>query len=103
MAEPAAPTGPRPSAAGQVVGLALFALGIFLLATVFVRAYLLFGGFAQALGGSGIADPGQPSLSAILARGGLQVALLFVMGYLSSLLASRGLHLFAISRGVKPD
>ena len=103
MAEPAAPPGAPRSAAGQVIGLVLFALGIIMLVVVFVWAYLLFDAAAQALAETKIADPTQPSLSQLLGAGGLRVGLLFVMGYASSLLASKGLHLFAISRGVKPD
>jgi hypothetical protein len=103
MTEPAAPPGAPPTRAGQVAGLALLALGILLLVAVFVWAYLLFSSLAAALGGSEAAHPGEPSLGALLGAGGLRVGFLFVMGYVSSLLASKGLHLFAISRGVKPE
>jgi len=100
----AAPPQPSPrSAAGQAVGLVLFGIGIFMLVCVFVWAYVLFDGAARALGEQKVANPQQPSLSQLLGAGGLRVAFLFVMGYVSSLLASKGLHLFAISRGVKPD
>ena len=103
MAEPVAAQPLSRTAAGQAIGLTLFALGIVLLLLVFVWAYQLFDGTARAIGDSKAVEAHQTPFLQILGAGGLRVAFLFVMGYVSSLLASKGLHLFAISRGVKPD
>jgi len=84
----------KDDAPGKGVGLVIFAVGIGLMVTVFIWAYHLFNGWAQhtSFGGG--------TLGQQLARGGIRLGLLFVMTYVASLIASKGLQLYGVCRGV---
>jgi hypothetical protein len=89
------------SLGGKIAGMLVFAIGVGLLLLVFYLAYVFFTGLATALGAPASANPAQsPSLLTVLAKGVLQLGMLFLMGYVGSLIASKGLELFGVSRGV---
>lgn len=90
---------PRRDAAGSLVGMLTFLGGVALLLLTFRLAYDLFTvPPADALGLKGAkeldAAKAGNSLTALLVR----IALLFVMGFVSSLIANRGITLYAHSR-----
>ena len=81
---------------GKAIGLTIFAVGIALMVAVFIWSYHLFSGWARhtSFGGG--------TLGQELTRGGIRLGLLFVMAYVSSLIASKGLQLYGVCRGVPP-
>lgn len=81
---------------GMLAGITAFLAGVVMLVLVFGWAFSLFRGARQEL--SAAAGPVQT----VLGEMGLKVALLFVMGYLASLIASKGLQLYGVCRGVSP-
>ena len=90
---------PHPhSLGGKIAGMLVFLIGVALLLLVFYLAYTFFTGLAHAISHPNPAKA--PSLLTVLARGVLQLGMLFVMGYIGSLIASKGLELFGVSRGV---
>ena len=89
---------PHPhSLGGKIAGMLVFLIGVALLLLVFYLAYTFFTGLAHAISHP---NPTAPSLLAVLAKGVVQLGMLFVMGYIGSLIASKGLELFGVSRGV---
>ncbi len=84
----------------MLAGIVVFLAGVVLLVMVFVWTFSLFQAAKE------IASPasGEPvkSLSGALAGTGIQVGLLFVMGYVASLIGSKGLQLYGVCRGVTP-
>jgi hypothetical protein len=81
------------------MGLLVFLLGVGLMLTVFVWAAQLF----NELGvGKGMLTQGNPNdrtaLWDWLARWLVRVALLFVLGYLASLIAARGANFYLATR-----
>jgi len=72
------------------VGLAVFAVGMALLAAVFALAIKTFHQLPR------LASGGAPAgIAAALAVAAVQAGLLLVMAYVSSLLASKGLELYS--------
>jgi hypothetical protein len=78
---------------GLCVGGLVFGIGLAMMLGVFVMAVMAFIRVPAAL-----ATPAD-SLGRSLAVAGVQIGFLFVMAYLSSLFASKGLELFAAARG----
>ena len=87
--------------AGKIVGLLVFALGIVLLALVFVWAYDLFAGVAHGIPAGETAQPQSPGMLDRLGYAALRLFFLAVMGYVASLVASKGLQFYGVCRGVK--
>lgn len=85
------------SRGGRFLGGLIFAAGVVMLVAVFVLAAGAFAeipaALAKAKGTSG------PGLGSALATTGARAALLLVMAYVSSLLASKGLDLYQAARG----
>ena len=79
--------------AGKIVGLAMFAGGIVLLALVFSWSYHMFEIWDKR-------TVHKADLTTALVAGGIQVGLLFVMAYVGSLIATKGLQLYGVCRGV---
>lgn len=93
------PNGRDPDIAARVLALAVFLLGIGLMLLVFVWAAKLF----NELGvGKEVALQTNPSDRAPLAEWGIRwlirVALLFVLGYIASLIAARGANFYLSTR-----
>ena len=83
---------------GKWLGLIVFALGIVLLAFVFYRGFIELvqtGLLSQTLGGAQNAKITDTFLIAIA-----KWLLLFLLAYVSSSIASRGIALYQASRGV---
>jgi hypothetical protein len=101
MSDTAPAPAPHPhSLGGKIAGMLVFLVGVALLLLVFYLAYVFFTGLVASLSGSASASDKSPSLLTVLAKGVLQLGMLFVMGYVGSLIASKGLELFGVSRGV---
>jgi hypothetical protein len=79
--------------AGKIAGIAMFIGGIVLLSLVFFWSYHMF----STWGGRQIEKQGMTSA---LVGGGIQLGLLFVMAYVASLIATKGLQLYGVCRGV---
>ncbi len=86
--------------AARWMGLAVFLCGIGLLALVFVLAYndLLGAGVLGQLAGPAPAVDAAAALRALAVKG----VLLFLMAYVGSAIALRGIGLYAASRAVEP-
>ncbi len=84
---------------GMLAGISVFLAGVVLLILVFAWTFIQFQG-AQAAISRGVA--GGASMGSVLAIMGFRVALLFVMGYVASLIGSKGLQLYGVCRGVSP-
>jgi len=81
--------------AGKIFGIVMFVAGIILLALVFFWAYHMFGNWdKQALA--------KADMTPALVGGAIQLGLLFVMAYIASLIATKGLQLYGVCRGVSP-
>ena len=78
---------------GLWVGGLVFAIGLAMMLGVFALAVMAFLRVPAALAGPG-ANTGRS-----LSVAGVQIGFLFVMAYLSSLFASKGLELFSAARG----
>lgn len=93
-----------PSAPGTRWGIAVFVLGIALLLAVLFLCYHFFSTTARVLG-----NPEQlpanllPPLSRVLAEAAVKLGGLIAMGYISSLIAARGLSLYGAAREVDPE
>jgi len=99
--QPEAAPQPHPhSLGGKVAGMLVFLVGVGLLLLVFYLAYVFFNGLVAALSASPGNSEKSPPLLTVLAKGVLQLGMLFLMGYVGSLIASKGLELFGVSRGV---
>ncbi|MBI3946903.1 MAG: hypothetical protein HY321_13350 [Armatimonadetes bacterium] len=90
---------------GVAIGLSVFFVGIGLLVLVFLLAFRMFGdpGVLTALASQGPAAAGgqgaAPSpMTGALVKMGQQVVVLFVMLLAGSLVASKGIHLYAAGR-----
>jgi hypothetical protein len=81
--------------AGKIFGIAMFVAGIVLLSLVFAWSYRMF----NVWGDKNIAKAG---MTESLVGGGIQLGLLFVMAYVASLIATKGLQLYGVCRGVSP-
>jgi hypothetical protein len=80
-------------------GLIIFALGIVLLLGVFFLCFVLFNSAASMLAASETAVPGSlPPLSLQITVGVLRLGFLLVMGYVSSLIAGKGIALYGACR-----
>jgi hypothetical protein len=88
------------SLGGKVAGMLVFLLGVALLLLVFYLAYTFFTGLVAAIGGHSSKTSQPPSVLTVLGTGIVQLGMLFIMGYVGSLIASKGLELFGVSRGV---
>ena len=83
--------------AGRAAGLAVFVLGVFLLLVVFYLAYL-----ELIASGAPAGAPGRPAGDAALfiAEKGL---FLFVLGFVASAIANKGISLYQSSGGANID
>lgn len=94
----------RADTAGITIGLIVFFLGVGLLAFVFVLALRVFGdpGLVTAVASQGSNPAGGQGASSpmvgALVRMIHQVVLLFIMLLAGSLVASKGIHLYAAGR-----
>lgn len=82
---------------GLWAGGLVFGVGLAMMLGVFALAVMAFFRVPAALAG-----PGE-NMGRSLAVAGLQIGFLFVMAYLSSLFASKGLELFAAARDPEPS
>lgn len=82
-------------------GIIVFLAGVVLLILVFVWTFSLFRDAKHTVSLAS-AHPMNAPLPTVLAGIGFQVALLFVMGYVASLIGSKGLQLYGVCRGVSP-
>ena len=80
---------------GRAIGIVIFIVGIVLLAVVFVLAILTFRQLPQILASD---QPPPQGILTLLAIAAVRAVFLMVMGYVSSLLASKGLELYSASR-----
>ena len=99
MAEPA--TRSRWESLGVFAGIAVFLLGVILLMLVFAWTFNLFQDARHTVSLAS-AKPMHAPLPTVVAGIGFQVALLFVMGYIASLIGSKGLQLYGVCHGVSP-
>lgn len=84
--------------AGRIVGMLVFLAGIALLVFIFVLAYKAFQNPDMIIPLKELQrDPPLPA-SYFYARAALLLILLFVMGFVSSLIAARGAQLFFTAR-----
>jgi hypothetical protein len=81
--------------AGRSFGMVIFAIGVALLAAVFVLTILTFRQLPQILASD---QPAPQGMLTVLAIAAVRAVFLIVMGYVSSLIASKGLELYAASR-----
>lgn len=86
---------------GMFAGIAVFLAGVVLLILVFGWTYSLFQAAKHSVSLTS-AKPMQAPITTVLAGVGFQIALLFVMGYVASLIGSKGLQLYGVCRGVSP-
>jgi len=82
-------------------GIIVFLAGVVMLILVFGWTFSLFQDAKHTVSLAS-AKPIQAPLPTVLAGIGFQVALLFVMGYVASLIGSKGLQLYGVCRGVSP-
>jgi len=77
----------------RTVGMVMFLAGLVLLVVVFVLTYRMFAalGSRAAIRGLEIKAVGVA---------GVRVLLLFVMGYLASLISTKGIQLYGVGRGI---
>ena len=86
---------------GRVLGIVMLVVGALLLLLVFLLAARTFADLSgPAHGGTGT---GLESASVLLAGIGARTAMLLVMAYASSLVASKGIELYAASSGRPPS
>lgn len=80
--------------AGRFLGIVVFLVGIFMLGATFMLAYRAFHDPNLLIPLSALSSKEPVSPAAIYVPTVLKLVLLFVMGYLGSLIAGRGAHLF---------
>jgi|WetSurMetagenome_2_1015567.scaffolds.fasta_scaffold788271_1 hypothetical protein len=85
---------------GRALGIVMLVVGAALLLLVFILAARTFAGLSGPAHGSGA---GLESASALLAGIAARTAMLLVMAYASSLVASKGIELYAASSGRPPS
>jgi len=83
---------------GRLLGALIFALGVGLLVVVFVLAAIAFIEVPARIAGPSGAQHG---IGSVLAGAATSAVFLFVMAYAGSLVASKGLELYAMSRGAE--
>lgn len=88
---------PAEHIAGRFVGMVVFLAGIVLLVMTFNMAYQAFHQPDILLPLRSVQSP-TASASYVYARAGVLLMLLFVMGYLASLIAARGAQMFFSAR-----
>lgn len=91
---------PRRSAVASAArwGLVVFVLGILMLFGVFFLSYGLFSGVAAKLAAGETAPVDSlPPIASFLAANFVKLLFLLVMGYISSLIAGKGLSLYSAS------
>jgi hypothetical protein len=81
--------------AGRSFGMIVFAIGVALLAAVLILAMLTFRQLPQVLASD---QPVPQGILTVLAIAAVRALFLIVMGYVSSLIASKGLELYSASR-----
>ena len=81
---------------GRWFGGLVFLIGLGMMAAVFALAVIAFLRVPEALAGGGGASG--DGVTGPLAAAGVQIGFLFVMAYVSSLFASKGLELFSTAR-----
>ena len=86
---------------GRALGIVMLVIGTALLILVFVLAALTFAGLSGPAHSS--AGAGLESASGLLAGIAARTAMLLVMAYASSLVASKGIELYAASSGRPPS
>jgi len=84
-----------PSRSAERAGILIFAVGIALLALVFVLAVLTFRELPQILASD---RPAPQGILTVLGIAGVRALFLLVMAYVGSLLASKGLDLYSAAR-----
>ncbi|HEY3376687.1 MAG TPA: hypothetical protein VGL77_04250 [Armatimonadota bacterium] len=89
---------PSEQVAGRFVGIVVFLAGIILLVLTFVLAYQAFHNPELLLPMHVMQTPTTVPPNFFYARAGLLLILLFVMGYVASLIAARGAQLFFTAR-----
>lgn len=82
-----------PDVWARVVGMVMFLVGLVLLVLDFAWAYGMFSSLAKVSVAKGL----QATAVGVF---GLRVLLLFVMGYLASLIATKGIQLYGVGRGI---
>jgi hypothetical protein len=82
---------------GRWLGGFILLLGLLMMIAVFALAVTAFVRVPEALAGRGAA------IGQSLAVAAIQIGLLFVMAYVASLLASKGLELFSAARRGAPE
>ncbi len=80
----------------RLIGLGTFLLGIALLLTVFYGAYQFFGSLEHSVG-SALQERSGGQAVRQLVRDLIGISLAFVMAWVSSLIAGRGIHLYQAS------
>lgn len=90
----------------KVIGLTVFFVGVYLLWEVFGRTRAMFDTLAQPTEGlskmaTGTTQEGPTALDLGMAVGRrvVQVLCLFVLGYVASLISSKGIQLFGVAMG----
>lgn len=84
---------------GRVMGGVVFLLGLGLLTAVFVWAYYLFVGAVPQVSPTHNPTAGSPGLGESVIWLLIKMGFLFIMGYLASLIATKGIELYRASRG----
>jgi len=80
-------------------GMIIFILGLILLLMVFLLAFGMFHSTARLLAASENLPPTElPPLSQQLSVGALRLGFLLIMGYVSSLIAGKGIALYGACR-----
>jgi len=77
----------------RVGGMVIFLVGLVLLLLVFFWAYGMFAALGNEMATRGL---GMEQVGLVAVR----VLLLFVMGYLASLVATKGIQLYGVGRGI---
>jgi len=83
---------------GRGIGVAVFLLGLGLLIAVFVWTYYLFSGAVPQVSPTHNLAANSPSLGESVVWLLIKMGFLFIMGYLASLIATKGIELYRTSR-----
>jgi hypothetical protein len=90
----------EPDPRGRLLGLTVFVLGVVLLLFVFYAAYAELTG--SAMGQLSRPASGGPDMGLVLSLV-LKAIFLFLLGYLASAVASRGIGLYQAARGEQAE
>jgi hypothetical protein len=96
--EPVDPREPTEHAIGRLVGIFVFLAGIVMLVLAFILAYRAFHDPNLIITLDELRNVPSPNPTATYVAALLRLLLLFVMGYLGSLIAARGANLFFSAR-----